>query len=103
MPSFSGLVAAVGTIVLGLAGLAGFIWMLDDPDIINNINGWALLGGFVLLLSMALTATYIAASRKSSDAPHIAGAKAVGIQVLKMLLILAGMAGLLIVIGIVIH
>jgi thiol-disulfide isomerase/thioredoxin len=103
MLSFKGVGAAAAAIILSLAGLFGFMWVLGDPDVINNINGWVLLAGFVLLLVGALASAYIAGSRQSTDAPQSSGAKAVGRQIVQILLILAGILGLVIVVGVVTH
>lgn len=103
MPSFTGVGAAVAAIFLTFCGLAGFIWILGHEDIINYINGWVLLGGFILLFLGALVITYKSASGKSPEAPHAAGAKAVGMQIVKVLLFLLGLFGLIFLAGIVMH
>ncbi len=78
MLTSTGIGAAAAAIMLALAGLAGFIWMLGDVDLVNYINGWVLLTGFVLLFLAALVFTYTSASVKSPGGPACCGSEGSG-------------------------
>lgn len=100
MLKLRGIAGAAGSIILGVAMLLGLFWVIGNPAVIDHVNGWMLMGGFLFLLVAALYAAWRKASLTSPEAPHAAGTKAVGVQILRGLLMLAGIIGLIILIGV---
>lgn len=86
-------------VVLALLLMLG----LGDPDVVGRINAYWVIGAFVALLATALVAVYVSPPRRGTGTTQADGAKAVGGQLLRALLLLIGIFGLLLVIGVVIQ
>lgn len=100
--SIRGVGAAAGMIVLTALLILIAMLAMGDSDMISRIDARMLLGGLVALMSGMLAVVYFSARNRETDSSTRAvGAKAVGIQLLRALLLVIGIIGLILVIGVV--